>query len=152
MVREFTREDDCRVLLVLDPHAAELPQDSAPTIDPLSRFEQAVSLCAGLAWNFYERNAVMQFRSAGVETALAPAKESIFEVLRYLARAQPAASDPTHALLAELAADPELFKVIVTSQPRGSISASIWQSSYVIFLEDLHDRSLAASRVKFRGR
>ena len=151
MVREFTREDDCRVLLVLDPHIAASTENSSATTatDTLSRFEQAVMLCAGLAWNFYERNAVLQFRSAGVETALVPAKENIFEVLRYLALAKLVASDPKNALLSDLAAEPELFKVIVTSQPRGSISANIWQSSYVIFLEDLNDRALAASRVKF---
>jgi hypothetical protein len=30
-----------------------------------------------------------------------------------------------------------LFKVIVTSQPRGSIPANVWYSSYVIFLDDV---------------
>ena len=33
MVREFTREDDCRVLLVLDPHISPvLNSGSAPTM------------------------------------------------------------------------------------------------------------------------
>jgi uncharacterized protein (DUF58 family) len=139
MVREFTREDDCRVLLVLDPHTAASADFSsaASSAETLSRFERAVTLCAGLAWHFYERNAVLKFRSAGVETPLAPAEENIFAVLRHLALAQPLAADPSHALLSELAAEPELFKVIVTSQPRGSISANLWHSSYVIFLEDL---------------
>jgi uncharacterized protein (DUF58 family) len=148
MVREFTREDDCRVLLVLDPHTT-VPAEtfsSTSSSETFLRFERAVTLCAGLAWHFYERNALLQFRSAGVETALVPAKENIFDVLRYLALAKPLAADPTHALLSELAAEPELFKVIVTSQARGSISASLWQSSYVIFLEDLDSDSAAASR------
>jgi uncharacterized protein (DUF58 family) len=139
MVREFTREDDCRVLLVLDPHTAA-PADSSSagsSADAISRFERAVTLCAGMAWHFYERNAVLKFRSAGVETPLAPAEENIFAVLRHLAMARPLPADPSHALLSELAADPELFKVIVTSQPRGSISANLWHSSYVIFLEEL---------------
>jgi uncharacterized protein (DUF58 family) len=148
MVREFTREDDCRVLLVLDPHTAGSGETFSAAIpaEPLLRFERAVTLCAGLAWHFYERNAILQFRSAGVETPLAPAKENIFDVLRYLAVAQPLATDASHALLSELAAQPELFKVIVTSQPHGSIPASLWQSSYVIFLEDLDGDSAAASR------
>jgi uncharacterized protein (DUF58 family) len=138
MVREFTREDDSRVLLVLDPHTAAPTDISSTTFsnETLARFERAVTLCAGLAWNFYERNAFMQFRSAGIETPLAPAEENIFAVLRYLAVAKPLLADPSHALLAELAAEPELFKVIVTSQPRGSISASLWHSSYIIFLDD----------------
>ncbi|MGB6682212.1 MAG: DUF58 domain-containing protein, partial [Candidatus Acidiferrum sp.] len=59
MVREFTREEDCRVILVLDPHAsAGLAPKEADT-----RFERAVTMCAALAWHFYERNAILQFRT-----------------------------------------------------------------------------------------
>src|ERR1700726_2204969 len=87
MVREFTREDDTRVLLVLDPHTFA----SAPgaTAQPAAeRFERAVTLCASVAWHFFERNAQLQFRSAGMETSLAPAEENIFGILRHLALAQ----------------------------------------------------------------
>jgi uncharacterized protein (DUF58 family) len=139
MVREFTREDDCRVLLVLDPHTSArngFPRDAAAGDAP-ERFERAVTLCASIAWHFFERNAHLQFRSVGVETSLAPAEENIFAVLRHLALAQPLPPDPQHTLLSDLAASPDLFKVIVTSQPRGSIPANLWHSSYVVFLEDL---------------
>ena len=136
MVREFTREEDARVLLVLDPHIFIAgPETSAQA--PADRFERAVTLCAGIAWHFFERNALLQFRSAGMETPLAPAEETIFAILRHLALAQPLPPDPEHTLLTNLAASPELFKIIVTSQPRGSIPATLWRTSYVIFLEDL---------------
>ena len=136
MVREFTRDDDCRVLLVLDPHTPDkTSQHGTDAAQKNSeRFERAVTLCAGLAWHFYERNALLQFRSANLETALAPAGEVIFTILRHLAAAQPLPPDPAHTLITELAASPELFKIIVTSQPRGSIPASLWNTSYVIFL------------------
>lgn len=139
MVREFTREDDCRVLLVLDPHASSPAANSnaAATEKTNERFDRAATLCAGLAWHFYERNAQLQFRTAGVNTALAPTEDIIFSVLRHLALAQPLPPDPKHALLSALAAEPELFKIIVTSQPRGSIPTAVWHSSYVIFLDDL---------------
>jgi len=145
MVREFAREEDCRVLLVLDPHvsAGGGTQRDTPRGGPvqdaaaLERFERAVNLCAAIAWYFFDRNAQLQFRTAGLETPLAPAEENIFGVLRHLALAQPLPPDPQHALLSDLAASPDLFKVIVTSQPRGSIPASLWHSSYVVFLEDL---------------
>ena len=141
MVREFAREEDCRVLLVLDPHtssSAALDESAAPIVSSASqRFERAVTLCATIAWHFFERNAELQFRSAGVETPLASAEENIFAILRHLAVAQPLPPDPQHGLLADLAASPELFKVIVTSQLRGSIPATLWHSSYVVFLEDL---------------
>jgi uncharacterized protein (DUF58 family) len=132
MVREFTREDDCRVLLILDPHSQANSALSVST----ERFERAVTLCAGLVWHFYERNALMQFCSASIDTGLAPAEEIIFPILRHLALAQPVPSDSQHALLTEFAADPALFKIIVTSQARGSFPASLWHSSYVIFLDD----------------
>jgi uncharacterized protein (DUF58 family) len=139
MVREFTREDDCRVLLVLDPHISSVLQPgSKPTAQTASeRFERAVTLCAALTWHFYERTALLQFRSAGVETRLAPADEIVFLILRHLAMANPLPPDPKHELITDLASSPELFKIIVTSQPRGSIPASVWHSSYVIFLDDL---------------
>src|ERR1700751_5669056 len=135
MVREFAREDDCRVLLVLDPNSG----DASPVA--LERFERAVNVCAGVAWHFYERNAQLEFRGAGIETDLAPAGENIFPILRYLAVAQPEKPGAESELLQELAAAPELFKLIVTSRPKGTISAELWHSSYVVFLESLGEFS-----------
>ena len=106
---------------------------------PNERFERAVATCAGIAWRFYERNAFLQFRSAGIETGLAPAEETIFTILRYLAIAQPQPTEVQDELLRDLAASPDLFKVIVTSRPRGTIPNQLWHSSYVIFLESLEE-------------
>lgn len=139
MVREFTREDDCRALLVLDPHLSpENPRSQGASEQKTSeRFERAVTFCAALAWHFYERNALLQFRTAGLDTTLEPAGKIIFSVLRHLALAQPLPPDADHSLITELAAAPDLFKIIVTSQPRGSIPASLWHTSYVIFQDEL---------------
>jgi len=137
MVREFAREDDCRILLVLDPHPGDAAEKTGAALN--ERFERAVTLCAGIAWHFYERNAFLQFRSVGIETALAPAEDTIFAILRHLALAQPQSIAAQDALLQDLAASPELFKVIVTSRPRGTIPAELWHSSYVIFLESLEE-------------
>ncbi len=133
MVREFTREEDCRVVLVLDPHMPGGPAEEEAD----ARFERAVTMCAALAWHFYERNAVLQFRTAGFETPLVEADEIIFDILRHLATAKPYPPDPKRTLLADLASGPEIFRVIVTSEPRGSIPSNIWNQSWVIFLEDL---------------
>jgi hypothetical protein len=121
---------------MLDPHIFPPSAGATPEV-AAARFECAVTLCAGIAWHFFERKALLQFRSAAVETPLAPAQENIFAILRHLALATPLPPDPQHALLTSLAASPELFKLIVTSQPRGSIPANLWHSSYVVFLEDL---------------
>jgi uncharacterized protein (DUF58 family) len=111
--------------------------NASPSANASESFERAVTLCASIAWHFFERNAQLQFRSAGLETVLAAAEENIFVILRHLALAQPLPPDPQHELLSDLAASPDLFKVIVTSQPRGSIPATLWHSSYVVFLDDL---------------
>jgi len=138
MVREFTREEDARVLLVLDPHTSEASSPGAGSPQKTAeRFDRAVTLCASIAWHFFERNALLQFRSAGVDTQLAPAEETIYAILHHLALVQPLPPDAQHVLLTNLAASPELFKIIVTSQPRGSIPANLWHTSYVVFLEDL---------------
>jgi uncharacterized protein (DUF58 family) len=139
MVREFTREDDCRVLLVLDPRipAAGSAKDAwAAKAKINERFERAVGLCASIAWHLFERGAQMQFRSAGVETPFAAAEEVIFPTLRYLAVAEPVVANESDDVIVELAASPDLFKVIVTAQPRGTIPMALWHSSYVVFLDD----------------
>jgi uncharacterized protein (DUF58 family) len=138
MVREFAREDDRRVLLVLDPYSGSVESGGVEGAE--ERFERAVSLCAGIAWHFYSRNAQLEFRGAGIETLLAPAEENIFAILRYLAVVQAEKPGVESPLLQELAAAPELFKLIVTSRPRGTIPADLWHSSYVVFLETLEER------------
>jgi uncharacterized protein (DUF58 family) len=139
MVREFTRDDDCRVLLVLDPHITPVinAASGATELSAAERFERALTLCASLAWHFSETGAMMQFRTAGLETSLANANDNIFPILRHLALAQPLPPDPEHTLITELASSPDLFKIIITSQPHGSIPANVWHSSYVIFLDDM---------------
>ncbi|MGB7847467.1 MAG: DUF58 domain-containing protein [Candidatus Acidiferrum sp.] len=132
MVREFAREDDCQVLLVLDPHSEASRQATVET----ERFERTVELCAAIAWNFHERGAMLEFRSASGNVPLAPATDNIFAVLRHLALVQPLPLDARQHLLTELAAESESFKIIVTSQPRGSIPIEVWNSSYVVFAEE----------------
>jgi len=130
-VREFAREDERRVMLVLDPsrnwRAAERDD----------KFERAVTLCACLAWHFYEIDSVMEFRTAGLVTPMAPAGEIVYDVLRHLAFAQPQAAEPVHGFLSQLVEHTHIFKIILTSQPRGSIPTSLWNSSYFLFIESL---------------
>ena len=135
---EFTREDDCRILLVLDPHlSAEDSSQLKPGATATNpRFERAVNICASLAWHFYENNSLLQFRSAGVETPLAPADQAIFPILQHLAVARSLPPDPSQSLMADLATSPELFKIIVTGRPHGSVPGPVWSSSYVVFLDD----------------
>ena len=129
-VREFAREDERRVLLVLD---AAIPAEGKPRESRDAIFEHGVALCASLAWHFYEINSVLAFRSGAFETPMAPAGEIIYDILRYLASAAP--SDADRSVLAELVDLPQTFKIILTAQPRGSMPTSLWSTSYIAFLE-----------------
>ncbi|HXY00448.1 MAG TPA: DUF58 domain-containing protein, partial [Candidatus Limnocylindrales bacterium] len=131
MVREFAREDDYRVLLVFDPHN---PAGSSKTgTSETERFEQSVGLCATIAWDFYERGSLLQYRSVGADVPLAPSTENIFAVLRHLAMVEARPSEKWQSWLSDLAADPATFKIVVTSQARGTIPAEVWNTSYVVF-------------------
>ena len=132
-VREFTREDERRLVLVFD---AGLPRADEVT---LAKFEKAVTFCACLAWHFYEIDAQMQFLSDGLETPMAPSAEIIYPVLETLAliapRVGPAA--PIDSLLARVASAAAGFHIILTSQPRGSVPTNLWSSSYLVFIDSL---------------
>ena len=130
-VREFTREDERRVLLVLDPFRP--PNAKDPASD--QAFERGVSLCANLAWRFYEMDSVLGFRTAGYETPLAPAGEVIYDILRHLAVAASRPAEPGPPFLTQVSSSSQLFKIILTRQPRGSIPTSLWSSGYILFLE-----------------
>jgi uncharacterized protein (DUF58 family) len=139
LVREFTREDERRVMLVLDPflHSRSDRGDRLNAATAEEKFERAVTFCACLAWHFYEIDSVMEFRSAGVIVPMAPAGEIIYDVLRHLAFVQPQPPEADRDFLAQLADETQVFKIVLTSQPRGSIPTSLWTSSYMLFTQSL---------------
>lgn len=131
MVREFAREDERRVMLVLDPYIGKvMAAESVP------RFERAVSLAACIAWHFNEIHSVMQFRTGSYSTPMAPAGEIIYAALRQLALVQPEMSE-ADAFLDMLTSEREIFKIILTLRAQRSIPAALWSSSYFIFIERL---------------
>jgi uncharacterized protein (DUF58 family) len=130
-VREFAREDERRVLLVLDPFVPPEVAEGGPD-DP--SFERGIALCASLAWHFYELDSVLAFRTGGFETPMSPAGEIIYDVLRHLATVARHPAEPGPSCLDELSDMVHVFKIILTRQPRGSIPTSLWSSSYILFL------------------
>ena len=147
MVREFAREDERRLMLVLDPFigpsrtAAGAPSTAEYTAQSVERFEPAVSLAACIAWHFYELRSVLQFRTNAFATPLAPAGEIIYDVLRELALVQPITSPDSSprggAFLDSLANEHEIFKIIITARPQRTIPTSLWSSSYFVFIDQL---------------
>jgi uncharacterized protein (DUF58 family) len=138
-VREFAREDERRLMLVLDPYVgpprADLGRLARAEMD--ERFERAVSLCACIAWHFYEINAVMQFRTDRFATPMASASEIIYDALRELASIDPQSTTEGSDFLLALAHETEVFKIILTNRPQYSIPTALWSSSYFIFLESM---------------
>ena len=139
MVREFTREDERRVMIVLDPFIgpprAELGQLAAA--EQTERFERAVSMAACIAWHFYEIRSVLQFRTHRYSTPLAPAGEIIYDALRQLALIEPEMSSAGSAFLDELASEHEVFKIVLTARAQKSIPTALWSSSYFLFIDEL---------------
>ena len=132
-VREFTREDERRLVLVFD---TQLPRADE---ERLRKFDKAVTFCACLAWHFFEIDAQMQFLSDGFETPMAPSAEIIYPVLENLALVEPQTKGlaPIDSLLTRVTSAAHGFRIILTSQPRGSIPTNLWGSSYLIFIDSL---------------
>ena len=138
-VKEFAREDERRVLLAFDPFVASQagPEKDHDSAKAAETFERAVSFCACLAWHFRELESVIGFRTAGGEVSLAPAAENIYDVLQQLAAVQPQAPEPGRNFLNDLARETQVFKIVLTNQPRGSFPTSLWSSSYIVFFDSL---------------
>lgn len=132
-VREFAREDERRVMLAFDPYI----DPNAKFEENAAQFEKAVAMCAGLAWHFYEINSMLEFRSAGFATPRVTAGEIIYDILRYLAGVTPLKQAPDKSFLDTLEDAPDIFKIVLTSHPRGSIPTGLWNSSYFLFVSSL---------------
>jgi uncharacterized protein (DUF58 family) len=139
MIREFAREDERRVMLVLDPFVGPPRSDLGPLAEAehAERFERAVSMAACIAWHFHEINSVMQFRTDRFSTPMAAANEIIYDTLRELAQVQADTSTRGGAFLNALATEHEIFKIIITSRQQTAIPSSLWSSSYFLFIDTL---------------
>ena len=129
-IREFTREDERRVVLVFDARLSQA------TPSALARFEKAVDLCACLAWHFSEIGAEMQFVTQGFGTRLGRASNVLYPTLESLALIEPRL-DSDGASLSQIPDSASGFQILLTSQPRGSIPTALWSNSYVIFFDSL---------------
>jgi hypothetical protein len=99
------------------------------------QFEAAVEFCACLAWHFHEVDAQLQFLCGNFQTATARAGEIIYDILKYLAAAEPSTEVPLAP--PAIAAEENVFRIICTAAPRGSIPTAVWSRSYFIFFDAL---------------
>ena len=136
MVREFSRENDRRVLLIFDPRVDWEETDPRAT-ELREAFERGVTLCSSIAWHFAETGALLEFRAPGIELPLGPARDSIFEILSVLARISPQhgadAEDPLGAAPADSAAVPIVF----TGRKEASPLLTTHEAGHVFSLQSL---------------
>src|ERR1700722_4932262 len=139
VVREFAREDERRVMLVLDPFIGAPRADlgQAAQAEHAEQFERAVVMAACIAWHFNEINSALQFRTNRFATSMAPAGEIIYDALRELATVQPDISATGGKFLDDLASEHEIFKIIITARPQHTIPTALWSSSYFLFIDKL---------------
>ena len=130
-VREFTREEECRLRLVFD---RRVPDTSPETLE---QFEQAVALCACLAWYFYETGTTIRFVTDRFETPMAPAGQVLYPILEKLALIEPTldGSSPLESLLADSSPHSQGFQVVLTHQPRETIPANWRREAYFVFMD-----------------
>jgi uncharacterized protein (DUF58 family) len=118
-VREFSREDERRLRLIFDnPSPASLSDDA---------YERAVALAASLAWHFSLEDTELSFATQGYA-----GDPDVYQFLRHLATVQPAVGP---SVLVQLAPTDD-YNIVLTTQTRGSIPTALWNSSYVIFLDE----------------
>ncbi len=128
-VREFAREDERRLQLILDRRIGPAGKGAA------ERFEAGVELCASLAWHFYEMDAQLEFLCDDFQTPAARADDVIYDILAFLAAVKPSLESPLEPPW--IAPAENTFRIVFTSAPRGSIPTTTWSRSYFIFLDAL---------------
>jgi uncharacterized protein (DUF58 family) len=118
-VREFSREDERRIRLIFDnPPPSVLSSDS---------YERAVTLAASLAWHFSMEDTELSFAAQGYT-----GDPDVYQFLRHLATVKP---ETGSSVLVQLPPTDD-YNIVLTTQHRGSIPTPIWNSSYVIFLDE----------------
>jgi uncharacterized protein (DUF58 family) len=147
MAREYARDEESKFCLILDTRMDA--QTSAGCEDV---FEKAVSLAASIAAHFLEEGTGMEFLTPREYVPRGLGTDHLYRILRSLAVVKyetsplQAHSDPWHPAsfsgvkdgqaLRQILSD-KVFKIILTSMPRGTFPSAIWHSSHVIFFDEL---------------
>ncbi|MBN1570063.1 MAG: DUF58 domain-containing protein [Acidobacteria bacterium] len=147
MAREFAREEESKLCLILDTR-----MDSPAPESCEADFEKAVSLAASIAAHFLNDGAGMEFLTPNEHVPRGTGVQHLYRILRSLAVVQyertslAAAADywgpngfpGTRDLPAirNIMSD-KVFKIIISSKPRGSFPSAIWRSAHVVFFDEL---------------
>jgi uncharacterized protein (DUF58 family) len=116
-VREFSREDERKLRIVLDNPSTGSVSEKA--------YEDAIALAASLSWHFAGQNADVSFVSQGYSGG-----PDLYRFLSHLAVAEP---QPLPSVIDSLQPS-EDYNIILTTRPRGSIPTALWACSYFVFI------------------
>jgi len=139
-VREFAREDECKLRVIFDnPEAGLISPDE---------YEKAVDLAASVAWHFAHQDAEVSFVATGH-----PVTRDLHEFLGWLAVVEPVGAKLTDARQGKSAAtagasaadsalelngfNSDDYKIVITGRSRGSLPTAWWDSAYFIFIGKL---------------
>jgi uncharacterized protein (DUF58 family) len=136
-VREFTSEDERRITIVLD---TRLPGDQSEELR--ERFERGVVQTASLLKHFIDERAEVRLVLGNEVGPFGSGMEQLYRCLRRLALVTPSEGGPTESFEIEPTMKTSVtrdavghdFAILLTAAAPGSIPASIWRTSHVIYL------------------
>ena len=129
-VREFASEDERRITIVLDTHLP-FAENGADLAD---RFERGVVLAASLIKHFIEERAEVRLVLGDDVGPFGSGAEQLYRCLRRLALVTAADSDGGEVELAGRDMVEHDYAILLTAAAPGSIPASVWRTSHVIYL------------------
>ena len=117
-VREFTREEECKVCIIFDnPGKGVLSGDS---------YEEAINLVASLSWHLTHGNMQISFISQDY-----PNNSDVYAFLQHLAVIQAGSNQA----VIETLRNTQDFNIIITAIPVESIPGHLLQNAHVIPLQ-----------------
>ena len=129
-VREFASEDERRITIVLD---TRLPfADNAAELS--NRFERGVVHAASLIRHFIDERAEVRLVLGDDAGPFGSGKEQLYRCLRRLALVTAADSDNGEMAPAGRDMVEHDYAILLTAAAPGSIPASVWRTSHVIYL------------------
>ena len=142
-VREFTSEDERRITIVLDkrlPGEQRLSDDSGEKLR--ERFERGVVQTASLLKHFIDERAEVRLVLGEEVGPFGSGSEQLYRCLKRLALVTPIESvqtesfeiDPTMKTTVTGDAVGHDYAILLTAASPGSIPASVWRTSHVIYL------------------
>jgi uncharacterized protein (DUF58 family) len=142
MARDFAKDEEGKFCLILDTrilHASAGFEE---------KFEKAVSFTASIAARFLEEGTSVEFLTPDEHLARGTGREHLYRILRLLATVQyqtvaPQSAEGIHfpgisnSKILDYILSDKVFKIIISSNPTGSLPSIIRRSSHVVHFDEL---------------